>query len=85
MFLVRIFQFAFFIQDFFSQLTLVLLGGRPNSNFLFLRMRAFLPPVARLLWKLSRLIPKILIQLLIIAQTIFNSEVHLIVFHVVST
>uniref|UniRef100_A0A182KID7 Uncharacterized protein n=1 Tax=Anopheles christyi TaxID=43041 RepID=A0A182KID7_9DIPT len=28
---------------------LVLAAGRPNSYFLFLRMAAFLPPVARLL------------------------------------
>lgn len=37
--------------------TFVLAAGRPNSNFRFLRSCLRLPPVARLLWKLSRLIP----------------------------
>lgn len=40
-----------------AQLTFVLLGGRPNSYFRFLRMDAFLPPVARRLWTESREIP----------------------------
>ena len=37
--------------------TLVFAGGRPNSNFLFLRMGTLLPPVARRLCQLFRAIP----------------------------
>lgn len=40
-----------------NKLTFVLAAGRPNSNFLFLRVSFLLPPVARRLWNGSRLIP----------------------------
>lgn len=40
-----------------DELTLVLAAGRPNSNLRFLRSDLRLPPVARRLCALSRLIP----------------------------